>query len=135
MFPVPPRGTSCNQASQASYVLKHHEILVVQISKTPRHRFLSVLEVAREGRVNACLETIHLTIDQNVRMFATTVVCCRRGRGDAVTYALELKVPCKSLCARKATLEFAFGYLEKRTPGLVLLGTRSLRARRRVRFR
>jgi hypothetical protein len=46
---VPPGGTSCNRASQASCVLNHQEILVIQISKTMRYRFLSVLEVAQEA--------------------------------------------------------------------------------------
>lgn len=46
-----------------------------------------------------------------------------------------LKLPlCCVQCARsrKATLEFALEYLAKRTPELVILGTRSLGARRRV---
>jgi hypothetical protein len=36
-------------ASQASYVRKHQEILVIQISKTTRYRFLSILEAREAG--------------------------------------------------------------------------------------
>ena len=90
----------------------------------------------RQGR-----ETIHLMIDQNVRILNVRdygrLLTEREGRCSDVRPRVKgtLQVPlCRIQCtgAGNATLEFALGYLAKKTVDLALLRTRSLRPRWRV---
>jgi hypothetical protein len=76
------RKASCNPTSQASCALKHRKSSSLKLEKLCDTDFLRFWRGPRPG--NVCLHhatnrrghgTIYLAIDQNVRMFVTTVVC------------------------------------------------------------